>query len=77
MVATGGTFGITGATASLRGKPFTCAFAAGKGGQRMMAQGLARDLGKQGIHVFYVIIDGLVDLQTTRDRMPQFPVRVF
>ena len=43
----------------------------------MMAQGLARDLGKQGIHVFYVIIDGIVDLQSTRDRMPQFPVRVF
>jgi NAD(P)-dependent dehydrogenase (short-subunit alcohol dehydrogenase family) len=73
METTGGTFGITGATASLRGKPFTCAFAASKGGQRMMAQGLARDLGKKGIHVFYAIIDGIVDLPTTKERFPQIP----
>merc|ERR1711936_445111 len=34
----GGVVGVTGATASLRGKPFTAAFAAAKGAQRMLAR---------------------------------------
>merc|ERR1719476_104690 len=49
---------ITGATASLRGKPFTVGFAPPKGAQRLLAQGLARDLGPKGVHVGYFIIDG-------------------
>ena len=56
-----GVVAITGATAALRGKPFTPAFAAGKSAQRMLAQSLARDLGPKNIHVFYVIVDGSVD----------------
>jgi len=56
-----GVVAITGATAALRGKPFTPAFAAGKSAQRMLAQSLARDLGPRNIHIFYVIIDGSVD----------------
>jgi len=61
MVARGeGVLGITGATASLRGKPFTTAFASSKAAQRMLAQSLARDLGPKGVHVFYTIIDGQV-----------------
>ena len=43
------------------GKPFTAAFAAAKSAQRMLSQSLARDLGPKNIHVFYVIVDGLVD----------------
>lgn len=53
-----GSVAITGATASLRGKPFTTGFAAAKGAQRMLAQSLARDLGPKGVHVYLVIIDG-------------------
>ena len=45
--AGGGVIGITGATASLRGKPFTAGFAPAKAAQRMLAQSLARDLGPQ------------------------------
>lgn len=51
---------VTGATASLRGKPFTAGFAPSKGGQRMLAQSLARDLGPKGVHVAYFIIDGQI-----------------
>jgi len=51
---------ITGATASLRGKPFTVGFAPPKGAQRLMAQSLARDLGPKGVHVGYFIIDGMI-----------------
>lgn len=47
--AGGGVIGITGATAALRGKPFTAGFAPAKAAQRMMAQSLARDLGPQVI----------------------------
>jgi len=61
---------ITGATASIRGKPFTTAFAAGKAAQRSLAQSLAREWGKQGVHVALVIVDGMVDLPNTRARMP-------
>jgi len=61
---------ITGATASLRGKPFTTAFASAKAAQRSLAQSLARQLGSEGIHVALVIIDGMVDLPRSRERMP-------
>lgn len=49
---------VTGATASLRGKPFTAAFASAKAAQRSLAQSLARQLGPEGIHVALVIVDG-------------------
>jgi len=51
---------VTGATASLRGKPFTVGFAPPKGAQRLMAQSLARDLGPKGVHVGLFIIDGQI-----------------
>lgn len=56
----GGQVLITGATASLRGKPITSGFAPHKGAQRMLAQALARDLGPKGVHVGYFIIDGAI-----------------
>jgi NAD(P)-dependent dehydrogenase (short-subunit alcohol dehydrogenase family) len=49
---------VTGATASLRGKPFTAAFAQAKAAQRSLAQSFARQLGPEGIHVAVVIVDG-------------------
>ena len=49
-----------GATSSLRGKPITSGFALHKGSQRLLAQPLARDLGPEGIHVGYFIIDGQI-----------------
>jgi NAD(P)-dependent dehydrogenase (short-subunit alcohol dehydrogenase family) len=56
----GGAIVITGATASLRGKPFTAAFAAAKAAQRSLAQSFARQLGPEGIHVALVIVDGQI-----------------
>jgi NAD(P)-dependent dehydrogenase (short-subunit alcohol dehydrogenase family) len=49
---------IIGATASLRGKPFTTAFAPAKASQRSLAQAMARHLWPSGIHVSLIIIDG-------------------
>lgn len=51
---------ITGATASMRGKPFTVGFAPSKGAQRLLAQSLARDLHPKGVHVGLFIIDGAI-----------------
>lgn len=55
-----GTIIVTGATASLRGKPATAAFAQAKAAQRSLAQSFARQLGPEGIHVALVIVDGVI-----------------
>jgi hypothetical protein len=36
--------------------------AAGKSGQRILAQSLAREFGPQGVHVAHAIIDGGIDV---------------
>jgi NAD(P)-dependent dehydrogenase (short-subunit alcohol dehydrogenase family) len=72
-----GVIGITGASAAWRGRPKTLAFAAAKAAQRSVAQSLARDLGPRGIHVFYMIVDGVVDLPRTRQMMKDKPDEFF
>ncbi|MDD9947879.1 MAG: SDR family NAD(P)-dependent oxidoreductase [Myxococcales bacterium] len=57
-----GSIVVVGATASLRGKPFTTAFAPAKASQRSLAQAMARHLWPQGIHVALVIVDGGIKL---------------
>lgn len=52
---------VVGATASLRGRPKTAAFAAAKAAQRSLAQSLARQHAPSGIHVSLLIIDGGID----------------
>jgi NAD(P)-dependent dehydrogenase (short-subunit alcohol dehydrogenase family) len=52
---------VVGATASLRGRPKTAAFAAAKAAQRSLAQSLARQCAPDGIHVSLLIIDGAID----------------
>jgi len=69
-----GVIAVTGATASLRGKPLTTGFAAAKAAQRSLSQSLARDLGPKGVHVFYAIIDGGIDNPRTAARQPDKPV---
>ena len=61
-----GTMIVAGATASLRGKPGTAVFAPTKAAQRILAQSLAKHLGPQGVHVAYLIIDGVIDTEDTR-----------
>ena len=64
---------VIGATASLRGGARTTGFASAKAAQRSLAQSMARGLGPAGIHVSYVVIDGVIDLERTRSRMPDHP----
>lgn len=62
---------FTGASASLRGKAGFAAFTSAKAGLRTMAQSLARAYGEQGIHVAQVFIDGGINGDRIRSRMPQ------
>jgi len=55
-----GTLLFTGATASVRGNTTTSAFAAAKHGIRALSQSLAKEFGKQNIHVAHAIIDGSI-----------------
>lgn len=61
---------FTGATASLRGAAGFGAFASAKHGLRAWAQSMARELGRENIHVAHVVIDAAVDTQWIRDNLP-------
>lgn len=65
-----GTVIFTGASASLRGRPGFAHFAAAKAGLRMIAQSMAREYGPLGIHVAHVVVDGGIDGDRLRNRMP-------
>jgi NAD(P)-dependent dehydrogenase (short-subunit alcohol dehydrogenase family) len=67
-----GTVIFTGATASMRGKPATTAFASAKAGLRSLAQSMARAYGPQGIHVAHVVIDGGIAGDKIIQGIPQF-----
>jgi NAD(P)-dependent dehydrogenase (short-subunit alcohol dehydrogenase family) len=64
---------VIGATASLRGGANFAAFASAKAAQRSLAQSMSRHLGPDHIHVSYVIIDGMIDLERTRKMIPDKP----
>lgn len=66
----GGNIVIIGATASKRGGARFAAFASAKAAQYNLAQSMARHLGPQGVHVSYIIIDGVIDIPRTRERFP-------
>ncbi len=66
-----GTVLFTGATASLRGKPNTTAFAAAKAALRSLAQSMARAYGPQGIHVAHVVVDGGIAGDKIMKGLPQ------
>ena len=67
MVAVGkGAIVVTGNTSALRGKASFAAFAPTKAAQRILAESIARELGPKGVHVAYVVIDAVIDVEWTR-----------
>jgi NAD(P)-dependent dehydrogenase (short-subunit alcohol dehydrogenase family) len=68
---------FVGATASRRGSKMTAAFAPAKAAQRSLAESMARSLWPAGIHVALIILDGIVDLESTRLGMPGKPDEFF
>ena len=74
MVGAGkGVIIASGNTSALRGKPGFAGFAPTKAAQRILAEAMARDLGPKGVHVAYVIVDAVIDLEWTRKRWPDRP----
>lgn len=70
MKKNGGNIVVIGATASKRGGARFAAFASAKAAQYNFAQSIARHLGPQGVHVSYIVIDGVIDIPRTRERFP-------
>ncbi|TFK61279.1 NAD(P)-binding protein [Pluteus cervinus] len=64
-----GTLIFTGATASVRGNVTTSAFSASKHALRALSQSLAKEFGKEKIHVSHVIIDGGIRTDRSIDRI--------
>ena len=71
MLPVGGTVIFTGATASLRSKPPFTALASSKSALRAVAFGMAREFGREGLHVAHVILDGCIDGDELNSRYPQ------
>ena len=63
----------SGNTSALRGKPRFAGFAPTKAAQRILAESMARTLGPNGIHVAYIVIDAVIDLEWTRKMLPDKP----
>jgi short-subunit dehydrogenase len=72
MVAAGeGAIIATGNTSAFRGKANFAGFAPTKAAQRILAEAIAREIGPKGVHVAYVMIDAVIDLEWTRQMMKQ------
>ena len=67
----------TGNTAAVRGKATFAAFAPTKAAQRILAESMARFLGPKGVHVAYVLIDAVIDLEWTRRLQSDKPDEFF
>jgi short-subunit dehydrogenase len=67
----------SGNTSALRGKANFAGFAPTKAAQRILAESIAPELGPKGIHVAYVLIDAVIDLEWTRKRWPDAPEEFF
>ncbi len=78
MIAAGeGAIVASGNTSALRGKANFAGFAPTKAAQRILAEAMARELGPKGVHVAYVLIDAVIDLEWTRKRWPDAPDKFF
>lgn len=73
----GGNIVIIGATASIKGGANFTPFASAKAAQRSLAQSMARYLDPQKIHVSYIIVDGVINSERTREWMSDKPEEYF
>ena len=64
---------VTGNTSALRGRAAFAGFAPTKAAQRILAESMARDLGPKGVHVAYLVIDAVIDVPWTRERLNDKP----
>lgn len=67
----------TGNTSAYRGKANFVGFAPSKAAQRILLEGIARDMGPKGVHAAYVAIDAVIDVPWTRQMAPDAPDEFF
>ncbi len=67
----------TGNTSAQRGRANFAGFAPSKAAQRILAESIAREVGPKGVHVAYVVIDAVIDLEWTRKMRPDAPDSFF
>lgn len=67
----------TGNTAGYRGVPNFAGFAPSCAAQRVLLESIARTLGPKGVHVGYVSIDAVIDLERQRANFPDRPDEFF
>lgn len=72
MRGPGGTLLFTGASASLRGRAGFGAFNSAKAALRTLAQALAKEYGPENIHVGHVIVDGAINGEKIKTRLPDY-----
>lgn len=65
-----GTILFTGGRGSRRADAMLAAFAVGKFGLRAVAHSMARELGPKGIHVAHIVVEGGIDNESMRQRVP-------
>ena len=75
--AGGGALVMTGNTGATRGIPSFVGFSPTKASQRILAECLARELGPQGLHIAYVVIDAMIDMPMVRKRLTDKPDKFF
>ncbi|HIG41830.1 MAG TPA: SDR family NAD(P)-dependent oxidoreductase [Gammaproteobacteria bacterium] len=68
-----GAFICTGNTSAFRGSANFSGFAPTKAAQRILAESMARAAGPKGVHVAYVAIDAVINLEWTRKRFKDKP----
>ncbi|QUD90494.1 SDR family NAD(P)-dependent oxidoreductase [Phenylobacterium montanum] len=73
LAAANGALVVTGNTSAQRGKAHFAGFAPTKAAQRILAESIAREMGPKGLHVAYLVIDAVIDVPWTRQRMPDKP----
>ena len=72
-----GTILFTGATSSIRGRGGALAFSSAKFAMRGLAEAMAREYWPKGIHVAHVVVDGVIDTPSVRERFNPGPDEPF
>ena len=72
----GGTLIFTGASASLRGRENFGAFNSSKGALRNLAQAMAKEYGRDGVHVGHVVVDGPIGGEKIKQGLPEYAAKL-
>ena len=72
----GGTLIFTGASASLRGRENFGAFNSSKGALRNLAQAMAKEYGRDGVHVGRIVVDGPIGGEKIKQGLPEYAAKL-